>query len=140
VTPANRLLLITADDLLDLRRQRVERERLHEEPLSVDEQRHVVRLGTGLRADEHKPACELGPGFERFAPEPQAAALPPLQIGDHHVEYRALQPLQPLYRIDSDGDVIASPRQGATNGLAARGVVVDPTNGTCPRHSPLASP
>jgi len=28
-------LFITADDLLDLRRQRVERERLHEEPLPV---------------------------------------------------------------------------------------------------------
>src|SRR5881398_846479 len=61
-------------------------------------------------------------GFECFAPEPEAAALSPLQIGDHHVEYRALQPLQPLDRIDSDGDVIASPRQGATNGLPERGV------------------
>src|SRR5438270_758829 len=60
----------TVADLLDLRRQRVERERLHEEPLPVDEQCHVVRLRSGLRGDEHEPTCELGPGFECFAPEP----------------------------------------------------------------------
>src|SRR5205814_4500205 len=138
VTPANRFLLITAEDLLDLRRQRVERERLHEETLLVDEQCHVVRLWSGLRADEHEPTCELGPGFECFAPEPEAAALSPLPIGDHHVEYRALQPLQPLYRIDSDRDAMASPRQGASNGLPERGVVVNHENRTCVRHCHLA--
>src|SRR2546425_36167 len=83
-----------APDLLGLVQETLQRERLDEEMLRLEEQPHALFAGACFRADQHEPAAELRPDRQRVLPQPQPPALRHVQIRDDGV--RTARPGRPL--------------------------------------------
>src|SRR5438876_4552592 len=93
-SPPREAVARASRDRLDLVQETIQRKRLDEEMLRLEEQTHPLLARPVFGTDEHEPALEVGAELEGVLAQPQASPIQHAQGGDHDVEASRADRLQ----------------------------------------------